>query len=158
LGYLFSYILSGFGDLEVSVLASGTQVRGFKPGRSRRIFKGGKILSTPSFGREVKAWVPCRRFAACKRTLNVMLGKILRFYSRPSIPTSTARVRNASLGAEASVGQSWDVQSGRYNKPAGCSTPVACRGHPCEQTNNSYIFIFVPNILRKCVIIKAKVK
>jgi hypothetical protein len=34
------------------VLASGTQVRGFKPGRSRRIFKGGKILSTPSFGRE----------------------------------------------------------------------------------------------------------
>jgi hypothetical protein len=53
------------------VLASGTQVRGFKPSRSRRIFKGGKILSTPSFGREVKPWVPCRRFAACKRTLNV---------------------------------------------------------------------------------------
>jgi hypothetical protein len=36
-----------FGGLGVSVLASGTQVRGFKPGRSRRIFKGGKILSTP---------------------------------------------------------------------------------------------------------------
>ena len=31
-----------------SVLAFGTQVRGFKPGRSRRIFKGEKILSTPS--------------------------------------------------------------------------------------------------------------
>jgi hypothetical protein len=38
----------------VSVLTSGTQVCGFKPGRSRRIFKDGKILSTPSFGREVK--------------------------------------------------------------------------------------------------------
>jgi hypothetical protein len=37
---------SGFGGLGVCVLASGTQVRGFKPGRSRRIFKGGKILST----------------------------------------------------------------------------------------------------------------
>jgi hypothetical protein len=49
--------------------ASGTQVRGFKPARSHRIFKGGKILSTPSFGREVKPWIPCRRFAACKRTL-----------------------------------------------------------------------------------------
>jgi hypothetical protein len=55
--------------LGVSVLASGTQVRGLKPGRSRRIFKGGKILSTPSFRREVKPWVPCRRFAACKRSL-----------------------------------------------------------------------------------------
>ena len=37
-----------------SVLAFGTQVRGFKPGRSRRIFKSEKILSTPSFGGEVK--------------------------------------------------------------------------------------------------------
>jgi hypothetical protein len=37
------------------VLAFGTQVRGFKPGRSRRIFQGEKILSTPSFGGEVKA-------------------------------------------------------------------------------------------------------
>ena len=31
------------------MLAFGTQVRGFKPGRSRRIFQG-----LPSFGREVK--------------------------------------------------------------------------------------------------------
>jgi hypothetical protein len=30
--------INGFGG--VSVLASDTQVRGFKPGRSRRIFKG----------------------------------------------------------------------------------------------------------------------
>ena len=55
-----------------SVLAFSTQVRGFKPGRSRRIFfKGEKILSMPSFGGEVKPSVPCRRFAACKRSLNV---------------------------------------------------------------------------------------
>ena len=54
-----------------SVLAFGTQVRGFKPGRSRRIFQGEKFLSTPSFGREVKPFVPCRRFTACKRSLNV---------------------------------------------------------------------------------------
>ena len=51
-----------------SVLAFSTQVRGFKSGRSRRIFK--KILSTPSFGGELKPSVPCRRFAACKRSLN----------------------------------------------------------------------------------------
>jgi hypothetical protein len=42
-----------------SVLAFGTQFRGFKPGRNRRIFKGEKILSTPSFGGEVKPSVPC---------------------------------------------------------------------------------------------------
>ena len=54
-----------------SVPAFGTQVRGFKPGRSRWIFQGENILSTPSFGGEVKPFVPCRRFTACKRSLNV---------------------------------------------------------------------------------------
>ena len=51
-----------------SVLAFGTQVHGFKPGRSSRIFQGEKIVSTLSFGGEVKPSVPCRRFAACKRS------------------------------------------------------------------------------------------
>ena len=50
-----------------------TQVRGFKPGRSRQIFNGEKILSTPSFGGEVKPSVPCRRFTACKRTLECIV-------------------------------------------------------------------------------------
>ena len=54
-----------------SVLAFGTQVRGFAPGRIRRIFRAKKILSTPSFGEEVKPSVPCRSFTACKRSLNV---------------------------------------------------------------------------------------
>ena len=43
-------------------------------------FLGRKILSMPSFGGEVKLSVPCRRFAACKRSLNLRgsrnLGKI----------------------------------------------------------------------------------
>jgi hypothetical protein len=35
----FGYIdVNGFGGLVVSMLASGTRVRGFKPGRSRWIF------------------------------------------------------------------------------------------------------------------------
>jgi hypothetical protein len=65
-----------------SVLASSTQVRGFKPGRSRRIFQGEKIPSMPSFGGEVKPAVPCLRFAACKRSLNVMWKSALRQNSR----------------------------------------------------------------------------
>ena len=58
----------GFGGLVVSMLASGTQVCGFKPGRSRWIFAGVKILTMPSAGGEVKESVPCPRFAACKGT------------------------------------------------------------------------------------------
>ena len=53
-----------------SVLALSTHVHGFKPGRSRRIFKDEKkIINTTSFGGEVKPSVPCRRFAACRRSL-----------------------------------------------------------------------------------------
>jgi hypothetical protein len=60
---------SGFGGLVVSMLASGTRVRWFKPGRSRWIFSvHEKILSMPSFGGEVKESVPRPSFAACKRT------------------------------------------------------------------------------------------
>jgi len=63
-----------------SVLAFSTQVCRFNPGRSRQIFKGEKILITPSFGGEVKLSFACRRFAACKRSLNgmeiVMLAKL----------------------------------------------------------------------------------
>ena len=61
-------IIDGFGGLLVSMLASGTQVCGFKPGRSRWIFAGIKILSMPSSGGEVKESVPCPSFAACQRT------------------------------------------------------------------------------------------
>jgi hypothetical protein len=48
----------GFGGLVVSMLASGSRVRGFIPGRSRWIFTSVKILSIPSFGGEVKESVP----------------------------------------------------------------------------------------------------
>ena len=41
-----------------SVLAFGTQVHRFKPNQSSWIFQGKKILSTPSFGEEVKPSVP----------------------------------------------------------------------------------------------------
>jgi hypothetical protein len=45
----------GFGGLAVSMLASGSRVRGFDPDRSRWIFfRCEKILSMPSFGGEVK--------------------------------------------------------------------------------------------------------
>ena len=95
--FIYVYcILTGFGGLGVSVLAFGTQVRRFKPGRSCRIFKGEKILSTPSFRGEVKPSVSCRRFAACKRSLELhgsrILGQICPNISCPrTVPPSATR-------------------------------------------------------------------
>jgi len=83
-----------------SVLAFSTQVCGFKHGRSRRIFRAKKILSTPSFGGEVKPWVPCRRFAVRKRSLNLRgnrnLGKnYYRTSFSPTVPPFAARISRA---------------------------------------------------------------
>jgi hypothetical protein len=44
--------VSGLGGLVVSILASGTQDRGFKPGRNRRIFRAKKSSAClPSEGK-----------------------------------------------------------------------------------------------------------
>jgi hypothetical protein len=51
-------------------MAFSTEVRRFIPSRSRRIFRGEKILSRPSFGVKVNSSLTCRSFAAYKRSLN----------------------------------------------------------------------------------------
>ena len=51
----------------VIILASGSEVRGFDPGRGGWIFSERKIPEY-DFLRKVKPWVPCRRFTARKRT------------------------------------------------------------------------------------------
>jgi hypothetical protein len=52
-----------------SVLATGHKVRGSHPAEDAGFLRVIKISSTTSFGGEVKPSVPCRRFTACKRTL-----------------------------------------------------------------------------------------
>ena len=94
-------------------VAFSTQVCGFKPGRSRRIFRTKKVVSTPSFGGEVKPSVPCRRFAACKRSLNLRgirnLGKITTGHlSRPQFHLSLLGSLT-SLRTEAPGGKSGNV-------------------------------------------------
>ena len=71
--YILIYCIKRLRWSRGSVLIFSTQVRGFKPGRSRRIFRAKKSSALlPS--------VPCRRFTACKRSLNLHgsrdLGKI----------------------------------------------------------------------------------
>ena len=54
----------------VIILATGTKVRGFKPGRSRWIFSEGKNPEYDFLRKEIKPFVPCRRFTTSKRTSN----------------------------------------------------------------------------------------
>ena len=103
-----------------SVLAFSTQVRGFKPGRSRRIFKGEKILSTPFFGGEVKPSVPCRRFAACKRSLNVAWKSSFRqnYWKTllPTVPTSAAGISHVVTDVEAPGGEKVETSKKKRGK------------------------------------------
>ena len=81
-----------------------------------------KILSTPSFGGEVKLSVPCRRFAACKRSLNLSgsrnLGKKYWTNSRPQFRLSllgslaslrTYRHLEAKVGRSKGGGKQWQT-------------------------------------------------
>ena len=51
----------------VIILASGSEVRGFDPGRGRWILSERKNPEYDLFRKEVKPWVPCRRFKVRKR-------------------------------------------------------------------------------------------
>ena len=70
-----------------------------------RIFQGEKILSTPSFGGEVKPSVPCRRFTACKRFLNAtwtsgISGKIHRPFLAHIVPPLATRISGETTSGE----------------------------------------------------------
>ena len=72
-----------------------------------------KILSTPSFGGEVKPSAPCRRFAACKRSLNLRgslnLGKNYRTSFSPTVPPFAARISRVVADVQAPGGESGNV-------------------------------------------------
>jgi hypothetical protein len=75
----------------------------------------------PSFGREVKPFVPCRRFAACKKSLNGEKGVIsakLPDHSRPQFHLSllgelalmgTWRHLAAKVGKSKGRGKQWQT-------------------------------------------------
>jgi hypothetical protein len=67
---IFRYIRIGFGGLVVACWSLVPKFAGSNPVEDVGFLRAKKILSAPSFGGEVKPSVPCRRFAACKRSLN----------------------------------------------------------------------------------------
>jgi hypothetical protein len=73
----------------------------------------------PSFGREVKPFAPCRRFAACKRSLNGVkrrhFGKITGPFS-PTAPPFATRSARVDGDVEASGGVKWErLKAGESN-------------------------------------------
>ena len=62
---------SGFGGLEVACWPLVPKFAASNPTKAVGFFREKKILSTSSFGGEVKSSVPCSSFTACKRSLNV---------------------------------------------------------------------------------------
>jgi hypothetical protein len=55
------FLRGRLGGVMVSVLVTGPNVSGFKPGRSDTFLRAIKIRSTPFFRREVKPLAPCRK-------------------------------------------------------------------------------------------------
>jgi len=60
-----------FGGLEVECWSLVPKFAGSHPAEAVGFLGAKKILSTPSFGGEVKPSVPCHSSTACKRSLNV---------------------------------------------------------------------------------------
>ena len=99
-----------------------------------------KILSTPSFGGEVKPSASCRRSAACKRSLNLRgsrnLGKITGKISRPQFHlslleslASLRKYRHMAAKEGTSKGGEKQWQSTPPRTCPGCSMPEPYQSH-----------------------------
>ena len=100
-------------------------------------FRAKKIPSTTSFGGEVKPSVPCRRFAECKRSLNVTWKSRFRQNYRPTfsptVPPFAARIsrvvwmwRHLAAEVGTSKNHGWvEGGQGSHNKPLGCGASGA---------------------------------
>jgi len=70
-------------------------------------FSGEKILSTPSFGGEVKPSVPCRKLTACKRTQKWRGSRHFWPNSRPFLARSSTFRYWGSLASFQTLGYIW---------------------------------------------------
>ena len=97
--------MSGSGGLGVACWPLVPKFAGSNPAEAVGFLRAKKFLSTPSFGGEVKPSVPSRRFAACKRSLNVAWKSTFRQNYQttfsPTVPTSAAGISHVVADVEA---------------------------------------------------------
>ena len=96
-------------------------------------FQGEKILSTPSFGGEVKLSVPCRRFASCRRSLNLRgsrnLGKIIgKFLAHSS--TFRCQALSRRCGRTGTWRRKWERL--KFGESNGTLPPRTCQDAVCQ--------------------------
>ena len=105
--------ISGFGGLGVVCCPLVPKFAGSNPAEALGLLGRNKILSTPSFGVEVKPSVPCRRFSACKRSLNLRgsrnFGKNYRTSFSITFPPFAARISRIVTDVQAPGGESGNV-------------------------------------------------
>jgi len=109
---------------------------------TQRIFQGEKILCMPSFRREVKLWVPCHRFATCKRSLNWRGSCNLRHNYRliltRIVPPFATGISRVVVDVGTPGGERGNVQTGGGDRVStisllGCSTSVALAMGPTDE-------------------------
>jgi len=108
----FTWKRSGFGGLEVACWPLVPNFAGSHPAEAVGFLVRKKILSTPSFGKEVKPSVPCRSFTACKRSLNETCKSSFRQNYRtfsPTVPPSAAGCSRVVTRVETPGSESWNV-------------------------------------------------
>ena len=103
----FVWASSGFGGLGVACWPLVPKFAGSNPAEAVGFLRGEK---NPQ--QKVKPSVPCRRFAACKRSLNVAWKSTFRQNYRttfsPTVPTSAAGISHAVADVEAPGGEKWE--------------------------------------------------
>jgi hypothetical protein len=115
---------------------------GSSPVEAVGFLRAEKILSTPSFEREGKLWVPCRRFAACKSSLNVPWKSPFRQYYRSLFPPISSNFRRWSAER---VGRRGSIWWPKFERPKRAVQYVSrlqyIRGLPRtpKETNNKQI-------------------
>jgi len=83
-----------FGGLEAACWPLVPKFAGSNPAEAVEFLRAKKILSTPSFGGEVKPSVPCRSFAVCNRSLELRGSRILDEICRENFsPTKSSTFR-----------------------------------------------------------------
>ena len=118
---------SGFGGLEVACWPLVPKFAGSNAAEAVGFFRAKKILSTPSFWREVKPFVPCLRFTSCKRSLNVTWksGIFRQNSSAISRPSSSSFHYQGLWWRHLAVQVGTTKDQGLYNEPSAAVHPGA---------------------------------
>ena len=98
-----------------SVLPLSIQVRGFKPSRSRQDFSGRKNHQHAFLRKGVKPWVPCRRYAACKISMNWRgisnFRQNYRLILAQIVPPFATRISHVVVDVEVPHGERGNIQT-----------------------------------------------